>query len=71
MKTWVEYELDGYPKDKNQLPSYRIFKVHSFGDFSGAFGSSMKNVPIMTPNMEEPYRTIAEEHNETEGRAWA
>ncbi|TWG87951.1 hypothetical protein L602_001500000840 [Cupriavidus gilardii J11] len=34
---WVDYELNGYPKDV-ELPDYRRANVLSFGHFVGAFG---------------------------------
>ena len=47
--TWVDNELSGYESDDN-LPEYRIFGVHSKGNFAGPFGSSLKNadIPLMT-----------------------
>ena len=47
--TWVDNELSGYDSDDN-LPEYRIFGVHSKGNFAGPFGSSLKNadIPLMT-----------------------
>ncbi|MFW1799509.1 hypothetical protein ACG9YX_05635 [Acinetobacter nematophilus] len=51
-KAWVEYELNGYPKDKKFLPNYRILKnVYSKGHFSGAFGSGLKNADVPTFNL--------------------
>ncbi len=44
-KNWVQYELDGYPEDA-QVPDYRICHCQSKGNFSGPFGSGMKNAPI-------------------------
>lgn len=51
-KTWVEYELNGYPKDKKFLPNYRILKnVYSKGHFSGSFGSGIQNADVPTFNL--------------------
>lgn len=44
-KNWIELELNGY-KSNFGLPEYRQFEVNSKGDFSGAFGSGLKNADI-------------------------
>ncbi|WP_445345930.1 AbiTii domain-containing protein [Acinetobacter bohemicus] len=51
-KNWVEYELNGYPKDLDELPEYRILNnVNSKGHFSGAFGSGLRNADVPTYNL--------------------
>lgn len=51
-KSWVEHELNGYPKDTKLLPSYRILEsVHSKGNFSGAFGTAINNAGVPTYNL--------------------
>ena len=52
-KNWVEYELNGYPKDIiDILPDYRILNnVNSKGHFSGAFGSGLRNADMPTFNL--------------------
>lgn len=57
-KSWVEYELNGYPS-KDELPQYRILKVQSHGHFSGPFGSGYKNVPIPPRCLPEKWRDLA------------
>lgn len=42
---WVDRELNGY-KSKEDLPSYRVLHVQSYGDFSGTFGSGLRNASI-------------------------
>lgn len=44
-KCWLEQELSGYA-NKDELPEYRVLNVNSKGDFSGAFGSGLKNADI-------------------------
>ncbi len=44
-KAWVESELNGY-KPEEQLPPYRLIRVHSRGDFLDPFGGGFRNVPI-------------------------
>lgn len=51
-KNWVEYELNGYPKDLEELPEYRVLNnVNSKGHFSGAFGSGLRNADVPTYNL--------------------
>lgn len=54
-KNWVEYELNGYPKDIiDILPNYRILNnVNSKGHFSGAFESGLRNANMPTFNLPE------------------
>jgi hypothetical protein len=55
-KSWVEYELNGYPSI-NELPDYRIIRgVESFGDFLGIGWSKMNNVPIPASSIPDEYR---------------
>ena len=45
-KQWVEKELNGY-RDDEELPAYRIIpEIQIYGDFSGPFGSALKNAGI-------------------------
>lgn len=44
-KDWIEHELNGF-SDKSNFPRYRIMSVHCKGNFSGGFGSAMKNAEI-------------------------
>ncbi|WP_407579552.1 AbiTii domain-containing protein [Citrobacter koseri] len=62
-KTWVEYELSGYPDDKD-LPDYRIFHVNSKGNFAGAFGRMIKNADIMMHVIPKEYRKHLEYHRD-------
>lgn len=45
LELWVKHELEGYPADID-LPSYRRVGIHYLADFSGPFGSGVKNAPI-------------------------
>lgn len=56
---WVESELDGYP-DGAQLPPYREFTVNSKGNFSGPFGSGLKNADIPLICIGEQYQAKLE-----------
>ncbi|MFH0022929.1 hypothetical protein ACFZAC_15150 [Pseudomonas fluorescens] len=42
---WVRHESEGYPKEA-VLPDYRYVSVSYTADFSGPFGSGIKNAPI-------------------------
>jgi len=44
-KAWVDRELNGYERIED-LPEYRLLHTASYGDFSGPFGSGLKNAPI-------------------------
>lgn len=45
LEEWVKHESEGYPNDA-ELPEYRKIGVSYIADFSGAFGSGIKNAPI-------------------------
>ncbi len=46
LKDWVNWELNGYP-DVESVPDYRrMGEVQVLGDFSGPFGSALKNARI-------------------------
>jgi hypothetical protein len=45
LKSWVGWELDGYPQDV-ELPEYRKFHCQCFGHFTGYGGSQVRNAPI-------------------------
>lgn len=45
LEEWVKHESEGYPPD-SALPDYRIVGVTYTGNFSGPFGSGIKNAPI-------------------------
>ncbi len=42
---WVRHESEGYPHDA-ELPNYRFIPVSYTANFSGPFGSGIKNAPI-------------------------
>lgn len=68
---WVEHELNGYA-DVASLPDYRILAVQSRGNFSGDFGSGMRNVLIPPRSLPEQIRDIAREARLRQGiRAYA
>lgn len=54
---WVKHESEGYPCDA-ELPDYRFIPVSYTANFSGPFGSGIKNAPI------PPYlvKALAGEH---------
>lgn len=54
-KNWVQYELDGYPSEA-ELPEYRRMRAQSYGHFSGAFGSGLRNAPIPIMCIPEEFR---------------
>lgn len=54
-KLWVERELNGFTS-KEDLPTYRILHVESYGDFFGMFQSSLKNAPIPPSSIPEKFR---------------
>jgi hypothetical protein len=58
LKTWALKELNGYDKD-DELPSYRVLPVHSYGNFYGPFGSSVQNRPLPSMVMKEQHRELA------------
>lgn len=45
LEEWVKHESEGYPNDA-ELPDYRKLGVSYIADFSGPFGSAIKNAPI-------------------------
>ncbi len=57
-KEWVEFELNGYPDEKD-TPPYRVAHAESYGDFSGPFQSGLRNAPIPPSNVPEKFREIA------------
>jgi hypothetical protein len=57
-KRWVENELNGY-QTKEELPSYRVLEVQSYGHFAGAFGSGLKNAPIPPICLPKELRDLA------------
>ena len=52
-KKWVDNELNGYPDNKEGIPDYRQGRVENYGNFSGPFGSALKNIPIPSLNLPE------------------
>ena len=53
-KNWVNYELNGYP-DQDSLPTYRILKVDSKGNFVGPLQAQATNIPIPLASIPEKY----------------
>jgi hypothetical protein len=45
LETWVKYEADGNPHD-TEVPDYRLLPVSYIANFSGPFGSGVRNAPI-------------------------
>jgi hypothetical protein len=58
-KIWVDRELNGYPKEKESLPTYRVVNAPAVGDFSGPFGSGLRNFPIPSSCLPENLRDFA------------
>jgi len=56
-ETWVSYELNGYP-DRDHLPSYRIIRTDSYGNFTDGF-RMLNNYPIPSYTVPEEYREYA------------
>lgn len=57
-KDWVENELNGYKKEGDKLPSYRILQVNSKGHFSGPFGSGIRNADMPLMCLPEEMREV-------------
>lgn len=58
-KLWVERELNGYAS-KEDLPTYRILHVESYGDFFGMFQSSLKNARIPPSSIPKEFRDFVD-----------
>ena len=54
-KSWVDFELNGYP-DIDDMPEYRIMSVSCKGHFSGGFGAAMNNAEIPSNCIPKEYR---------------
>ena len=63
---WVDHELNGYPSE-DDLPSYRILRVQSYGDFYGPFGSGLRSAPIPETSLRPEHRKYATTQFLTEG----
>lgn len=61
LKTWVQHELNGYPADE-ALPSYRRLSLSLTGTFLGAFGSSLRGVPIVPAALPKPLADLVKDH---------
>lgn len=59
LKSWANQELIGY-SSKDGIPEYRVVGAGAQGNFSGAFGSGLKNWPIPPVALEEKHREFAE-----------
>lgn len=55
LKSWVQSELDGYANNAI-VPEYRIIHCNALGNFSGYFGSGLKNAPIPESCIPEKHR---------------
>lgn len=65
--TWVEKELNGY-QEEDELPSYRVVETpHSKGDFSGPWGSGLKNAPLPLHNLDPEIRRRLMQHEFRQG----
>ena len=54
-KRWVDFELNGYPKD-SPLPDYRIIPAIAKGYFNGYGGRALNNAPIPASRLPEKLR---------------
>lgn len=68
LATWVDRELSGYPT-RDSLPPYRKLQVLTLGDFSGPFGSSVRNSPVPYLVFPEQWREQAQYYFEMHGVA--
>lgn len=59
-KKWVDNELNGY-SNENEIPDYRKTLAYNFGHFIDSFGRQIKNAPIPTLNLPEPFKKFAED----------
>ena len=57
--SWANAELNGY-RDDADLPPYRTIYIGAKGNFSGPFGSAIRNLPIAPYLLEEKHRRLAE-----------
>ncbi len=56
LKSWAQWELDGYP-DSIEVPDYRIlYGLQSFGHFLGLGGASLQDAPLSTLRLPEVAR---------------
>ena len=58
-KEWLDSELGGYT-DKDRIPNYRKFPTLSLGEFSGPFGSGVKNMTIPTAHLPKSIKEYAD-----------
>ena len=45
LEAWVKHESEGYPNEA-EIPEYRKIGVSYVANFSGPFGSGLRNAPI-------------------------
>ncbi len=64
-KNWVDAELNGYGEKEN-LPSYRSFRVESQGNFAGVWGSGLNHAPIPLSCLPERFREMLFTHHSRE-----
>jgi len=62
VEDWVDQELNGYVSSTAELPDYRKIGTQTYGNFVGAFGSGMKNVPIPTAQLASDIHEFAIQH---------
>jgi hypothetical protein len=57
LKTWAQWELNGYP-ESSEVPEYRVVKgLQFYGDFVDPAGSVViKNAPVSVLGLPEPFR---------------
>jgi hypothetical protein len=60
LRTWVGYELNGYPEDVD-LPNYRTQPAPAVGHLAGPFGSGYRNISIPAAVMPEGFEKFATE----------
>ena len=65
LRCWAGHELNGYPSAEG-LPSYRILKCQSFGNFLGVMHMQRNNTPIPPSAVPEKYREFVTDSYLTE-----
>ncbi|MDQ1612479.1 MAG: hypothetical protein QOG00_2410, partial [Pyrinomonadaceae bacterium] len=65
-KQWVKYELDGYPNDMDDIPSYRIIETPLLAQIVGGRFTAT-DVPIGLANTPDWFREVASTIKFTQG----
>ena len=68
LSTWVDHELDGYPR-ADIVPQYRQMASFNFGTFVSPYGDQINDAPIAITLLPENIRDYANELPMTNGVA--